>query len=87
MKSYIKGNYKRSLFESNNGYVIGLFKVIETNDQDLEDYVEKIITFTGYFVDLNINDNYIFYGELIDHPKYGFQYQVSEYDKINANEI
>ena len=30
MKTYIKGNYRRSIFESENGYVIGLFKVKET---------------------------------------------------------
>lgn len=87
MKTYIKGNYLRSVFESNNGYAIGLLKVIETNDTDIEDYVNEVITFTGYFADLNERDTYVLYGELIDHPKYGFQYQVNEYEKILPNDI
>ena len=27
MKTYIKGNYIRSVFESNNGYKIGIIKI------------------------------------------------------------
>ena len=86
MKYYIKGNYRRSIFSSEKGYVIGIFKVRETNDERLKDYVNKAITFTGYFHELNEDDNYIFYGEGIDHPKYGFQFQVSEYDKIKPED-
>lgn len=86
MNLYIKGNYIKSIFESNNGYIIGLFKVIETNDQDMEDYIGDNITFTGYFADLNINDTYTFYGELIDHPKYGLQYQVNSFSKIKPKD-
>ena len=43
MDSYIKGNYRRSIFKSDKGYVIGLFKVRETNDQTLEEYVNHTI--------------------------------------------
>ena len=82
MKTYIKGNYRRSIFESNNGYTIGLFKVTETNIENMEDYLNKTITFTGYFHDLNMEDSYIFYGEELEHPKYGFQFQVTEYERI-----
>ena len=82
MKTYIKGNYRRSIFESDNGYVIGLFRVSETNIENMEDYLNKTITFTGYFHDLNMEDHYIFYGEELEHPKYGFQFQVSEYERI-----
>lgn len=82
MKTYIKGNYRRSIFESGNGYVIGLFKVHDTNIENMEDYINKTITFTGYFHDLNMEDHYIFYGEELEHPKYGFQFQVSEYERI-----
>ena len=31
MKSYIKGKFSKSLFMSDNGYVVGLFKVKETD--------------------------------------------------------
>jgi len=85
-KIYIKGNYKRSIFTSNNGYVIGLFKVKDTNDEELEIYINKTITFTGYFAELNEDDLYIFYGELIEHPKYGTQFQVTEYERVKPDD-
>ena len=31
--SYIKGNYTKTIFESNTGYLVGLFKVLETDDE------------------------------------------------------
>lgn len=83
---YIRGKYKKAIFKSDNGYVIGLFKVKETNQEDVKDYLDKTLTFTGYFADLNENDDYIFYGELINHPKYGYQYQVKEYEKIKPQD-
>lgn len=86
MKKYIKGIHKREIFRSDKGYVIGIFKVKDTNDEELEIYVNKTITFTGYFADLKIDDNYVFYGELIEHPKYGMQYQVTEYERLKPND-
>lgn len=85
MKTYIKGNYRRSIFESDKGYIIGLFKVKETNIENMEDYLGKTITFTGYFHELNLDDNYIFYGEELEHPRYGFQFQVSEYERLKPS--
>lgn len=85
MKKYIKGNYRRSIFESDKGYVIGLFKVTDTNMENMENYAGKTITFTGYFHELNLDDQYIFYGEELEHPKYGFQFQVSEYERVKPS--
>ena len=82
MDSYIKGNYRKSIFKSDNGYVIGLFKVRETNDDDLKEHVNHTITFTGYFHELNEDDTYILYGEFINHPKYGMQFQTSRYERL-----
>ena len=85
--SYIKGNYKTSIYESDKGYIIGLFKIKETDDSDLENYVNKTITFTGYFDSLNQDENYIFNGEVVEHPKYGLQYKVSSYERIKPSDI
>ena len=82
MESYIKGNYRRSIFKSDKGYVIGLFKVRETNDDVLEEYVNQTITFTGYFHELNEDDTYVLYGEAVNHPRYGFQFQCNRYERI-----
>ena len=82
MKQYIKGQFTRSIFSSDNGYVIGLLKVRETNDEEMQDYINNTITFTGYFADLKLDENYYMYGETMEHPKYGFQYQVKEYERV-----
>jgi len=86
MKKYIKGKFKRAIYTSNNGYIIGLIRIKETNDENLEDYINKTITFTGYFAELNQDDDYIFYGELVEHPKYGTQYQVNESERIKPED-
>ena len=78
---YIKGTYSRSVYQGNNGYYIGIFRVNDTNSIDLSDYVGRTITFTGYFHELNDIDTYIFYGSLVNHPKYGKQFQVDNYDR------
>ena len=81
MKNYIKGHYKKSIFKSDSGYNIGIFKVLETNIEDMEIYINRTITFTGYFHELNEIDLYKFYGELITHPKYGEQFQTENYER------
>ena len=86
MKYYIKGNYRKSIFKSDQGYIIGLFKVRETNNELLNEYLNKTITFTGYFHELNEDDLYIFYGEEINHPRYGLQFQVSEYERVTPKD-
>lgn len=80
--TYIKGNYRKSIFTSDKGYVIGLFKIKETDNEELKIYINKIITFTGYFHELNLDDMYIFKGDVIDHPKYGLQFNVVEYERL-----
>ncbi|MBE6157217.1 MAG: ATP-dependent RecD-like DNA helicase [Firmicutes bacterium] len=86
MTKYIKGKYKRSIYENSNGYYIGLFKVLDTNSEDLEEYIDKTITFTGYFHELNDMDTYILYGNLVNHPKYGEQFQTESYERARPEE-
>jgi len=86
MKTYIKGKFSKYIYRSDKGYVIGLFKVKETTDEHVNNYVNKTITFTGTFSDLNEDDSYLFYGEAVTHPRYGFQYQVSEYERIKPED-
>ncbi|MBQ9011575.1 MAG: AAA family ATPase [Bacilli bacterium] len=86
MKYYIKGIYRKSIFMSDKGYIIGLFKVKETNIVSLEEYVNKTITFTGYFHELSLDDSYVFYGDVVIHPRYGMQFNVSEYEKLKPTD-
>ena len=86
MKNYIKGIFSKIIFKSDQNYIVGLFKVKETNDINMQDYIDDIITFTGYFHELTVDEKYIFYGELVDNIKYGFQYNVSEYERVMPEE-
>ena len=81
---YIKGNVRKILYENDNGYRVGLFKVKETNDEELSEYLNKTITFNGVFLPLSNDIVYTFYGKLVKHPRYGLQYQVENYE---INEI
>lgn len=82
MQTYIKGTYKKTIFSSNDGFVVGLIKIKESDDEGLTDYVDKLFTFTGLFAQLNIDEDYVFYGNVIDNQKYGIQYKVEKYEKI-----
>ena len=41
MKNYIKGTFYRIIYQSDAGYIVGLFKVQDTNNYDLEDLIER----------------------------------------------
>ena len=86
MKDFVKGVFRQSIFRSENSYIIGLLKVSETNIVEMQEYVNKTITFTGYFADLNENEKYIMYGEITNHPKYGFQFNVSDSERIKPDD-
>ncbi len=86
MTEYIKGQFRRSIFQNDNGYNIGIFRVKETNSDDLAEYIGKTITFTGYFHELNEEDTYIFYGQKVHHEKYGDQFQVDSYERSKPEE-
>ena len=75
--AYIKGTYIKDIFSNtNNGYIVGILKVIESDIEDISNQVY----FVGNFVDLRYKTNYLMYGEMVEHPKYGKQFSVSSYE-------
>ena len=63
---YIKGIYSSTIFNNeDNGYTVGLLKVLET---DIE-FVGKNITFVGNFFDLKLKSPYLMHGEITTHNK------------------
>ena len=86
VKDFVSGIFRQTIFKSDKGYYIGLLKVYDTNIIEMKDYVNKTITFTGYFADLNLNDRYIMYGEVVNHPKYGMQFNVSDSERIKPED-
>lgn len=85
--STIIGHYKKSIYESDKGYVIGLFKVVEIDNEALSKYLHKTITFTGYFHDLNTSDTYKLMGDIVEHEKYGEQFNATAYERIVPADI
>jgi exodeoxyribonuclease V alpha subunit len=84
MDKYVIGNVRKVIFESNAGlYKVGILKLRETNIEELNDYVNRTITFTGNFNEINKEIDYKFYGEVLNHSKYGLQFNVSTYE-INS---
>lgn len=82
--SEIKGKLSKIIFHnSQNGYTVGLLKVKES---DIDDLVNKTVTFTGSLPDLNEIDTYIMTGSLTNHEKYGSQFQVKSINRIMPQE-
>ncbi len=78
--SYIKGKFRKAIYETDAGYKVGLFRVQETNDYNVP--VNRTITITGYFAaDFNNDEVFILYGEYIFHNRYGYQFSVRSYSK------
>lgn len=75
---YFTGSIDRIIFENPaNFYKILLLEIDET-DADYDDY-EIIVT--GTMADVIEGEDYRFYGNLVTHPKYGQQLQISRYER------
>lgn len=75
---YFVGTVAAIFFQNpSNFYKVLLVRVTETT----ADYREKEIVVTGSFGDVQENELYRFYGELVDHPKYGRQLKVERYEQ------
>ena len=79
---YIKGTFRKIIFEGNNNYVVGLFRIKETDIEELYEFVNRAITITGYFHELTIDEKYIMNGEVTINKRYGMQFNVDSYERL-----
>ena len=80
--NYIKGKIRNIIYQNqDNGYVVAVFRVKETNDVKMTEYANKTVTITGTFLDINTEENFILYGSPLKHERFGFQYKVDSYKK------
>ena len=80
--NYIKGKVRNIIYHNNeNGYSVAVFRVKEVNDPSLEDFVNRTITITGTFLEINTEEVFFLYGEYIRHERFGYQYRVDSYKK------
>ena len=77
--NFISGEFKKDIFCGTNGYLVALFKV---KDTDLLEYKNKTITVVGNFVENREFDSFKLYGNLVEHNKFGEQFNVIKYEKL-----
>ena len=77
--NFISGEFKKDIFCGTNGYLVALFKV---KDTDLLEYQNKTITVVGNFVENREFDSFKLYGNLVEHNKFGEQFNVIKYEKL-----
>lgn len=82
--AYIVGKFIQDIYSnSDNGYVVGLLRVVNSDESE---YINKVITFTGIFDELKYKTNYKMEGNFVSHNKYGKQFQVDSYEIILPTE-
>jgi len=76
-KSYVKGSLYKQIYRNEmNGYTVCLFRVRDNN----VDFDDDIINITGILPTLNDKKEYILYGNVVNHPKYGVQFAVDSFE-------
>lgn len=77
----IKGKIRTTIYKNENGFFVGTFRVKETNESEMQEFINKTITITGTILDPNEEETYILYGEYTRHERFGFQYKIMSYEK------
>ena len=75
---YFSGTIERVIFENASNFFRILLLEIDETDSDFEDY-EIIVT--GTMGDVMEGEDYTFWGQLTNHPKYGEQLQMTRYER------
>ncbi|WP_313970021.1 ATP-dependent RecD-like DNA helicase [uncultured Streptococcus sp.] len=79
MEVYFSGTIERIIFENpSNFYRILL---LEIDDTDAEDFDDFEIIVTGTMADVIEGEDYTFWGQIVQHSKYGKQLQISRYER------
>ncbi|MFA9557158.1 ATP-dependent RecD-like DNA helicase [Evansella sp. AB-rgal1] len=78
-KDYIKGELIHLIYHNGDTlYTVAKIKVIETSHS----YDEKEATIVGVMPALERDVNYLFHGHFTDHPRFGKQYKVDQFQKV-----
>ena len=77
--NFVNGEFRKDIFCGTNGYLVALFKV---KDTDLLEYKNKTITVVGNFLENREFDTFKLYGHLVEHNKFGEQFNVVKYEKL-----
>ncbi|VTS44179.1 Exodeoxyribonuclease V alpha chain [Streptococcus porcinus] len=78
MEYFFSGSIDRIIFENASNFFKILLVELEDTDSDFDDF-EIIVT--GTMADVAEGEDYTFWGELTQHPKYGQQVKLTRYQK------
>ena len=78
MEFYFSGTIERIIFENPNSFFRILLLNIDDTDADFDDF-EIIVT--GTMADIIEGEDYTFWGNLVQHPKYGEQLKLIRYER------
>ncbi|MDW5566142.1 SF1B family DNA helicase RecD2 [Streptococcus mutans] len=82
MTYYFSGTIDRVIFENTSNFFKIILMEIDDTDSDFDDF-EIIVT--GTIADVIEGENYTFWGELTQHPKYGQQLKVERYQRAKPS--
>lgn len=82
MTYYFSGSVERIIFENASNFFKILLLEIEDTDSGFDDFD---IIVTGTMGDIIEGEQYTFWGELTQHPKYGEQLQVERYERTKPS--
>lgn len=76
---YFSGTIERIIFENASNFFRIL--LLDIQDTDYEDFDDFEIIVTGTMADVIEGEDYTFWGNLVQHPKYGQQLKISRYER------
>lgn len=77
-EKYVKGRHLVTIFHNEqNLYSVIRIRIEETNLET----EEKEAVITGHFPKIHEQETYIFYGDMLEHPKFGPQFQAKHFKK------
>ena len=76
---YFSGTIERIIFENPSNFFRIL--LLDIQDTDCEDFDDFEIIVTGTMADVIEGEDYTFWGNLVQHPKYGQQLKISRYER------
>lgn len=77
----IEGKIRSKIYSSDSGFFVGIFKIKDTKEEELQDLIGKTVTITGLMVDYNEEDTYSLHGSYEKHERYGMQFKFESYEK------
>lgn len=86
MAFFVKGKFKKIIYQNiESSYVVALFRVTETDNEDIQKNSDKMLNVTGLISDVKLEANYILTGNYVKHPKYSWQFAFESFELVKPS--